>query len=544
MAGNTRSGGFEVREYSIESLLDLIAEKSGNDRDTVVGKLHATYLEEYFEKLKAQTILVENGYVDRDFLEDFSAYYVRCFSSYERFCTRCHFFTSKFIEEEFAEFLNSPEKCQLSPVDLDENYIGFTVIKPLPNTFIGRTCLKTYPEEGKRHFPCVREYTAHPFGLDLKIKSLAFQEQDSVVAACATSALWSAFHGTGKRFQHSIPSPVEITRAATREHPLKTRVFPNRGLEVSMMAHAIKDIGLEPYYVPINTNQLHILKETAYAYLQCQIPVVLIFELWDQSQPQPALAGLHAASVSGFCLDKNHDAISDEFSTKARRITKLYAHDDQVGPFARMEFDGGKICRPTTSSPSSHEAAETLSTSFRKLGGAIGDMRVAPIGLLIPLYHKIRIPYASVHEAVRSFDDFLKLMVRWASSDQQQIDLDWDISLTTGTDFKRKILEPDTAGALEETRTEILCQSFPRFLWKASAYLDENLLLDLLFDATDIEHGGFFVRAIEWNTHLASLLRIISKIDMTKIGLFDSTETQAAQKIIAWFREQPETDAS
>ena len=538
MADNTRSGGFEVRKYSVELLLDLIAKKSGNDRAAVAGKLHATYLEEYFEKLKAQTILVENGYVDRDFLEDFAAYYVRCFSSYDRFCTRFHFFTDEFSEKEFAEFLNSPEKSRLSLSRLNKNYIGFTVIKPLPKTFIGRTCLKTYPEESKRYFPCVREYAAHPFGLDLKIKSLAFQEQDSVVAACATSALWSTFHGTGKRFQHPIPSPVEITRAATREHPLETRVFPNRGLEVSMMARAIKDIGLEPYYVPINTNQLRILRETAYAYLQCQIPVVLIFELWSQSQPQPMPAGLHAASVAGFCLGNDHNTDSDEFSTKARRITKLYAHDDQVGPFARMEFDGERICRPAASGPSSHEATETLSTSFRFSGGEIGDMRVAPIGLLIPLYHKIRIPYASVHEAVRSFDDFIKLIVRWAGFAQQQIDLEWDINLTTGTDFKRKILELDTSGALKKTRIEILCENFPRFLWKASAYQGENLLLDLLFDATDIEHGKFFVRAVEWDKHLASLLRSISKLDMAKIGLFDSTETQAAQKIISWFRKQ------
>ena len=310
-----------------------------------------------------------------------------------------------------------------------------------------------------------------------------------------------------------------------------------------MMAQAIKDIGLEPYYVQIT--RLNILKETAYAYLQCQIPVVLIFELWRQSKPGSIadLIGLHAASVAGFRLGDDNVRASNEFSITAKRITKLYAHDDQVGPFARMEFDGEEILRPAPSNPSRPEAIETLSTSFTILGGNTGDARAVPIALLVPLYHKIRIPYISIHEAVRSFDHFIKLFVeRFFHTDR--VGLEWDIGLTTGTDLKRQILESAVPNVPRKARNEILCGSFPRFLWKASAYRDDSLLLDLLFDATDIEHGEFFVRAIEWDKHLASLLRIISKIDMAKIGLFDSTETQAAQKIIAWFREQPETDAS
>ena len=542
MSGNTSNGGFEVREYSIGLLLDTIAEKSGNGRGAVSEKLHAQYFEEYFEKLAARTILIETRYVDRDSLEDFSAYYVRCFSFYERFCTRFHFFTSGFSEGEFAEFLSSPESSELSLAELHESYLGFVVIKPLPGTFIGRTCLATYPSEGKRYFPSVREYSAHPFGLSLTVKSLAFQEQDSVVAACATSALWSTFHGTGKRFQHPIPSPVEITRSATREHPLRTRVFPNHGLEASMMAHAIKDIGLEPYYVQINANQLGILKETAYAYLQCQIPVVLIFELWDQSEFQPTFFSLHAVSVAGFCLGDAEADVSADFSTRANRITKLYAHDDQVGPFARMEFDGKKIQRPLPQFPTFCETTETLSTSMRTREGTIGGRRVVPMALLIPLYHKIRIPYASIHEAVRSFDCFIKLIVDWVAP-SEHIDLEWDIGLTTGTDIKQHILQSDTSSMLpRKARSEILCGSFPRFLWKASAYRDGNLQLDLLFDATDIEHGEFFVRAIEWEPNMATFLRAASRTEKAKLGRFDSTETRAARKIIAWFRTQQDLE--
>ena len=39
-----------------------------------------------------------------------------------------------------------------------------------------------------------REYKVSLFGIDLAINTIAFQEQDRVVSACATSALWSMYH--------------------------------------------------------------------------------------------------------------------------------------------------------------------------------------------------------------------------------------------------------------------------------------------------------------------------------------------------------------
>ena len=95
-------GNLEVCRYSIETLCVLLADKSKNTLSAVKRRSHSQYFEEYFDKLQAKTILVENEYVDRDFLEDFSAYYVRCFNRYERFCARLHFFTCEFSAQDFT----------------------------------------------------------------------------------------------------------------------------------------------------------------------------------------------------------------------------------------------------------------------------------------------------------------------------------------------------------------------------------------------------------------------------------------------------------
>ena len=102
----------EVRRYDIETLRELLADKSQNTLPAIERRSHSQYFEEYFDKLQAKTILIENEYVDRDFLEDFSAYYVRCFSRYERFCVRLHFFTCGFSAQDFTRLLEGSSNTE------------------------------------------------------------------------------------------------------------------------------------------------------------------------------------------------------------------------------------------------------------------------------------------------------------------------------------------------------------------------------------------------------------------------------------------------
>ena len=521
----------EVCEYNIETLRQLIADKSGSSENVISNKLHHHYFEGYCNDIDVRTVVVENDYIDHDFLEDFSAYYVRCFSPYKRVCTRLHFFSVQFSQSDFEQHLESSANAAISGDSLQNAYLGFVVIKPLPQTVIGRTCLKTYPAENRRHFPIVRSYHANLFGTKLTVKSLAFQEQDQVVAACATSALWSVFQGTGIRFQHTIPSPVEITQAATEKLPIETRILPSRGLSTVMMAHAIRNVGLEPYL--INVSNAYILKSTVYAYLRGGIPMILGIELWDVSTNTHTSMGLHAVAVTGFSLggDSSIPIGETDFSLKASRIDKLYVHDDQVGPFARMEFDGKEV---TVGQNNSGEDISTssLSTSWIGSNGQIGDARALPTILLIPLYHKIRIPFGAIHDVVVSFDAFIESL-RESLPVPFDGRIEWDIYLTTNNDLKTEILGLDIASG--EYYRDLLLEGMPRFLWRATAFHNGDPLMDLIFDATDIEQGPFFVRAIEYDNNLSLFLRVVSKI--TAIEQIYSTTTE--WKIIQWFKDKP-----
>ena len=491
-----------ICEYSTDSLIESIADGSpiGPAADR---KQHLSYFTKYFERLEAKTILIEKGYIDRDFLEDFSAYYVRCFAQYEKVCKRLHFFDIKFSKETFEEYLEGSCGSGLAYEDLKKSYIGFVVVKPLPKTYIGRTCLKTYPKEAHRDFPPTRPYKVNLFGIELTIESLAFQEQDSVVAACATSALWSASHSTGKRFHHVIPSPVEITRSATDKLPGETRVFPNEaGLTSAMMAKTIRDVGLEPYLAlhiraaQNNPEYEQWVKRTVYAYLSGGIPVILGIALVRCHGGQHHHVGDHAVTIAGFSVGEAPGLVQDDAKTffTASRMEKLYVHDDQVGPFSRMRFDGVEI--PGRTIGLNGMNLYSLDTSWGKNDAGSEAYRAIPRSLLIPLYHKIRIPYKEVHQKVDLLNSFLK--------EALNMNLEWEVHLTTNNDFKAHARKAPVAN--NEVRRSVLLTRMPKFLWKAVAKHEGDLVTASIFDATGIEQDKTFVCTLRYDHLLSKMI--------------------------------------
>ena len=486
------SKSIEVKQYTPEHLEEVVL-SGPHANDAIIGRsLHLIYLKEYLKELGAQSMVIEHTYVDRDFLEDFASYYVRCLKSYERTCRRIHFFSQAFKQEDFEQLL-AGETRSLTEQSLQASYLGFIVLKPLPETVIGRTCLKPYEPEERRFYPVVRTYEVHLYGLKLEIKSIAFQEQDTVTSACATSALWSVFQGTSKLYQHRVPSPVEITRLATRLSPPVSRVLPNtEGLSEWQMAQAIRAVALEP--IAIGAANPFVLKAYCYAYMKSHVPVLLTVVLNDWSSGKPELFGHHAVALTGFSLPATTSPLPLRpygMLLSATRMDKLYAHDDGIGPFARMEFE--KSC---------------LSTSWKGKDGKIGSVKAIPKGLLISVYHKIRISFLAIFNVVQDFDAFVQVCRKDTGCLGGKARLEWDIYLTTVNEVKESIRN---CPVLDPTyKLSILYEHMPRFIWRATALLDGEPVIDLLFDATDIEQGDFFFRAIEYEDDLAAGLRAFS----------------------------------
>jgi hypothetical protein len=530
----------KVQAYTVQHLQDLLAEAAQTSSHIVAAKPQYPCLIEYLEKVRVKSVLVEREYIDRDFLEDFVGYYVRCFTPYYSRCVRIHFFEIEFTEKDLDQLLNGiPSSLDIS--GLQNAYIGFIVVRPLPETIIGRTCLKTYnlekqrideyPKEA-RYFPIVRTYSANLFGIELQVKTIAFQEQDRVAAACASSALWSGLHATGKLFQHRIPSPVEITKIANTLSPIDTRSLPNRGLTTLQIASVIRGVDLEP--LVFNAGDLQTLKSTLYAYLKGSIPVFMLLDLYEENKDKKFVyKGKHAVTVTGYHLAKNKPSTqeSPKIRIRAFDIDKIYVHDDQVGPFARMEFSQKKM---VLINEAVEIELETLSTSY---GGKIAH-RAVPQCVVIPLYEKIRINITLIQKTIIDFNNFL-LQLSTFYNDQMKTTLDcnfeWDVYLSTINQLKNDYLQIDLNLLNSKVKIELSKSSMPKFMWCATAFHKEKLVLTILFDATDIEQGKYFVRVVEYEKNLSKVLRSISKADW----LEQEFDIGRSWRILEWYKQQP-----
>lgn len=493
------------------------------------NKAHVKYFKKYLAHYDVKTIIIEHNYIDRYYLEDYANYYVRCFTHYERFCKRLHLFKGQgglgFTHEDFARLLGGDHGGRINAAILNDLYIGFVVLKPLPETLIGRTCLEQYEKDATdftRHYPITKSCEVGLFGIKLKVKNtLPFQEQDKVVSACATSALWTLFHAVPFTNSFQVKSPASITRIATQNTPFRASTYPVMGLTPEMMGQALVSEGLEAHHISLVSSfkadqyqGMNIMKEILYAYLNNKIPALLGVDVYRKTDRRPPAAehiGKHAVAITGYAMPKSvrYQLFKKGFFSKASLITKLYVHDDQVGPFCKVSF-GNDAINCATHIDNNDIAFRGKADYWLKIG--LDDVATREIGIpnniVIGLYHKIRLPYIMIREGVKAFNELLNYFIS-KSPDVEKVIFHhiakafiWDIHLTTPTELKAEIAR---SGLVTGKKLEsILTRSMPRFIWRAKAEYENLPVFDLLFDATDIPQGNVFLGIVEYDENISA----------------------------------------
>ena len=80
----------EASSVDLDSVITL-CQMGENIADA--GRKIKPYLARYLHALGAKTAVIENNYVDHDYLDDYSNYYAKCFDAPPRLCARVHFFS-------------------------------------------------------------------------------------------------------------------------------------------------------------------------------------------------------------------------------------------------------------------------------------------------------------------------------------------------------------------------------------------------------------------------------------------------------------------
>lgn len=436
------------------------------DESEVAEQRRARYLFSYLAELSAKSIVVEDPYTDAGYLDDFAAYYVRCHTQYSRRCRRLHFFKTELDAGWFDAALHPDGLARLQAA-----YLGFIVARPLPDAIIGRTVLRTYDSaQGRRNYPVTLNYDVHLCGLSLRVeKGLAFQEQDTILAACATVALWSCFQKTSHLFQTTVPTPSTITRAAT-QFAHRGRPIPSHGLYVPEICSAIRHVGLEPELFEIGPKLA--LASMLYGYLHMGLPVILGVDVRGQ--------GGHAITLVGYSMREVPFSVKEkgaEVPMSGRRIDGLYGHDDQEGPYSRLDIRKARA-------PAGFDLE---SRGYRDdMTGAHIPLR--PTVAIVPVYNKIRITFLDVQKWLTGVHRLFAFWLRGTP-------LEWDLRLCTGSEYKSDL--QGEGWVTDGHRDRGLRQNLPRFLWRATLWADGHVVADFLFDATGLARTLPII-SVEW----------------------------------------------
>lgn len=475
------------------ALIDTLCRNDVANAFAIKKQRRFSYFAEYFQQCDAKCVVLEEQYVDRDYIQDYSRYYSLCFSEYPKFSTRCHFFSKAYKQEDIENIVLNGKAGQFAA--LNESYLGFFVFRPLPIVAFGRTCLNlpsTFKGDKVSKVDCMKAIGTIDvcfFGIKLKVIGVSFQEQDLNVSACATSALWSAFQVTRNRFGHCACSPSAITSLANPDVS-----FPHHGLTVGQMIHAISQVGLGTYWASASSVEIGFTNASVKAivspYLDFGLPVVLIGRL-DQKEVDSSskvkwkALGFHAITLCGYRFDPHHKLVPGDMNVymMSDGIDELIGCDDQVGPYCRLS-----------------EAENSVGASHRwctqwGFGASYptDDVVFNVTNILVPLYRKIRVSY----EDVRKISSVFIRYVQSALDDEPDNVIkmaQWDFQLMNCDDFKSIVR--DSGDYSDTSKKTILLSSTPKYIWTVSVYLTKTPLLTFILDATDISHGVHVMYAI------------------------------------------------
>ncbi|RTR58803.1 hypothetical protein DY931_21340 [Pseudomonas aeruginosa] len=505
-----------ITSFEEATLAALIHEPFGYDHADIFEKPQINYIFNYLSSFMPKpapgmktsgSILLEHQYIDRDFMEDYSRFYVGRFGNDGYKCARLHFFdcdlTHKQLDALLAGdsdvvFAKEPKK-KLSLEILQRHYLGFMVIKPLTRTFVGKTCLRVSGDRGKGKKKIDKRYEVNLFGLKLTIDSIAFQEQDKVVAACATTAIWTALHGLPGRGVKDIKSCSEITTAALNFVDGSSNGFPNKELSNKQIQRTLDVEGLRYHNSNLEHSTQDFFKEYVTAHIDSDLPVILTGTVYGlkKSESGDYVKARHAVTALGY--DFRGDS------------NWVYVHDDRLGPYARAKV---VMLKDYLKSKTPRSARNRWGLAMSVRGADATSWRdpheiIVPDISIVPADKKTRLPFKYAHgTAVRiaeQIDGYLaaelcdlieiempviSFKIKLASIAQARDDVRAHVTKRkAGDTLGNWAIQEASLTRWREEKLSFLTGHLARLQWQLDFFWNEESAFRVFLDATDIPLG-------------------------------------------------------
>lgn len=506
-------------EFSISTLSNLVKEAFGQSFPEISGKRQVNYIYRYLKALDAKSILLEFNYVDKDYLEDYAQYYVKSFNNGGHKCARLHFFNEEVDHSLLDEILRTGDKDKRT--SLQDAYLGFIVLKPLPQTYVSKTCLKLYDDfrNNNNKKKCLsKTYNVDLFGIALEIKSIAFQEQDRVVSACATTAIWMALHAFPGLNPRNIPACSTITSNALNHSSGSSNSFPNGGLTNEQILRSIDLEGLRHHEYKIDNDTGNFMAAVR-SHINSGLPLILGGDVYDAENANKK-SGEHAITVVGYGPDKT-----------------IYVHDDRVGPFvkAQLEYKNG-IKNSAWVLELYEKDASGKSTRYHEY--------LAPTAIIIPAPSKARLGYSHIQRTceliVREYISAMEIQLSVDGKSEHlsavKKSIEFDIELVEVSELRQGIMNHSISShnlEMQNEKREFLARSYARLQWVATFFINTKKAFIICIDATDIPQGDAISAIYSFDRNAADVvLTILKAFGKVSENISEKTNTNFYSSVI------------
>ena len=286
----------------------------------------------------AKAVLVERGYVDKDYRSTFYNFYAKKGRHYRSDCVRLHFFNGAVRYDEARTDIVSGDGR------LQDHYFGYIVLRPTIVATLGRSVLSPDIRLGATGRAIQSVHYINLLGHRLPVWGFPSMAQHVDIAVCAHVSCWAILRYYSETFAHHREYLVhDITKLAAPFDP--GGLVPSLGFNVSGAERVFQAAGCYPVLVGKQKSA----SEDAFfsqllAYLESGFPLFV------------AMPGeKHAVVIVGYSWRQSATPPGPSSSHVWRQVETLLAVDDNLLPYSTVPLDS-----PTTAAGSPSYTAKSF----------------------------------------------------------------------------------------------------------------------------------------------------------------------------------------
>ncbi len=267
-----------------------------------------------------KSVLVEHGYVDKDYRSTLYSFYAKKGRTYRRDCVRLHFFNGSVSYDEVRRDISCDDRS------LEDHYFGYVVLRPTMKATLGRSVLSPgVLAAGGRAIQS--EHQVNVLGHVLPVGGFPSMAQPTDIAVCAHVSCWAILRHYSERFpQHREYLIGDMARLASAFDP--GGLVPSLGLTVWEAERVFQAAGCFPLVVTKKRGRDGEPLEDAGFYGQLMAYLESGFPLFVEISSRR-----HAAVAVGYSWQEQAAEPTRRFADAWERVDALLVVDDNRLPY-------------------------------------------------------------------------------------------------------------------------------------------------------------------------------------------------------------------